>query len=147
MSTRATIKIKRSLYLTEEDEKQGKRTECIIYLYHHYDGYPEGVGADLKEFLKDRKDYANGYWNPELIATDLVRGAIKYNDGEPDMNYRCAIHQHTDSAYGYLIDCDNQTLKCYTLGWDVTEWKEENLVDIPDKVKEEPIPTGKADPK
>ena len=40
MSTRAHIRIK------DGDEQ--------IMLYHHHDGYPDGVGRDLKEFLADK---------------------------------------------------------------------------------------------
>ncbi len=40
MSTRAHIRIK------DGDEQ--------IMLYHHHDGYPEGVGRDLKKFLSEK---------------------------------------------------------------------------------------------
>lgn len=41
MSTRATIKI------TERNES--------FRVYHHCDGYPEGIGEDLKNYLSNIK--------------------------------------------------------------------------------------------
>ena len=89
MSTRASIRI------TEGDGQ--------ILLYHHCDGYPEGVGSELKDFLKDRR-----YWDAERIASGLARG----------YPYECAICLHGDEEYVYVIDCDQKTLTCYKHGWD-----------------------------
>lgn len=138
MSTRATIRIKERVYLTDADIEQNKLTEREILLYHHSDGYPSGVGTDLKEFLKDRRDFADGRWNAERIATDLVRGAIKHkaydsDEEKPDMGYECAIAPHGDSAYGYAIDCDENTLTCYDLDWDQMDWADATTVEIPDR--------------
>ncbi len=131
MSTRACIKIKASIRLNDDDKKL---TECVITLYHHSDGYPEGVGKDLKKYLDE---VVSGWadWYSENIATDLVRGAIKDCEGEPDMGYKVAICEHGDCEYGYVIDCDAQTLTCYKLGWGVKPWKE--VVPIPDPEPEE----------
>lgn len=129
--------------MTDADFEQGKATEQVITLYHHSDGYPSGVGSDLKQFLAKRND-AKRYcsdeviWDAERIATDLVRGAIihkHWQTGEPyrDMGYDVAICQHGDCAYGYEIDCDSLTLKCYELGVEVFDWDEKNLIEIPDK--------------
>lgn len=136
MSTRATIRIKKRVYMTDADMKQDKLTEREILLYHHHDGYPEGVGSALKKFLKDRNDYTDGGWNAEAIATDLVRGACKVVDcytkeEKPDMEYQCAIAPHGDSAYGYVIDCDEKTLTCYDLDWDQMDWTDAEVVEIP----------------
>ena len=132
MSTRACIKVKARMFLTDKDLMNQRRTPCEIILYHHHDGYPSGVGSDLKKYLADNASNC-GWWNPESIATDLVRGAIVDSEGLPDFGYKCAIAQHGDCDYGYLIDCDAKTLKCYRLGYEVMDWKEENLVEIPDK--------------
>lgn len=154
MSTRACIKIKSRVFMTNEDYERGKATECVITLYHHSDGYPSGVGSDLKQFLATRNDgeqYGSKdvIWDAESIATDLVRGAIchkhwKTNDTYRDMGYVPAICQHGDCAYGYLIDCDNLTLTCYELGMDVFDWNEKNIVEIPDS-EEEPVTMQGAD--
>lgn len=97
MSTRANIRI------TEGDGQ--------ILLYHHCDGYPEGVGKELKEFLKFYK-----YWDPERIASDLATMKNRYEK----YPYECAICLHGDEAYVYVIDCDKKTLTCYSHRWDET---------------------------
>ena len=114
MNTRATIKIKRG------DE--------LIRVYHHSDGYPEGIGVDLKNYLDGLHN-----WNPDRIANHLVKNGLPnlYNSNVIDKSYEVTISQHGDEEYGYLIDCDNRQLKCYALGWDKYDWKEDKLVEIP----------------
>ena len=63
MSTRATILIK------EKDQKD-------IWIYHHCDGYPKGVGSDLKNYLKTQK-YG---WNAYEIANDLIKDRADLKD-------------------------------------------------------------------
>ena len=128
MSTRACIKIKEKVCINYDDKHL---TECVITLYHHSDGYPEGVGADLKEYINDVVSKWACGWSPEDIATDLVRGVIKKGDGTPDLGYEVAICEHGDCEYGYEIDCAAKTLKCYELDSGVKPWK--HLVEIPDK--------------
>ena len=115
MSTRATILIK--------SKKQNEQ----VRIYHHFDGYPEGVGADLKGYLKTLQ-----WWDVYDMANDLIKGKCGIVDRKPDMGYDLTSCQHGDEEYAYLIDCDNKTLKCYKVGWDEFEWKEENVVEIPD---------------
>ena len=95
MSTRANIRI------TDGEDQ--------ILLYHHCDGYPEGVGAELKEFLKDKR-----YWDAERIASGLATMKDRWNQ----YPYECAICLHGDEEYVYVIDCDQKTLTCYKHGWD-----------------------------
>lgn len=121
MSTRATIKI------TEEND--------TIWVYHHSDGYPDGIGSDLKEYLKELK-----YWSADEIATVLVKGKTvgkSHNiwTGEArqgDDGYEITTCQHGDESYGYHINCDEQTITCYKLAWEEFEWKEDKIVEIPD---------------
>ena len=113
MSTRATILIK------ERDSK--------VRLYHHYDGYPEGIGLDIKNFLKDLR-----VWDIEYISNKFLKGGvIDHFSGTPDKIYEFTLSQHGDEEFGYLIDCDKKQLKCYQLGWDEFDWKEEKVVEIP----------------
>ncbi len=109
MSTRATILIK------------SKRNKQEIRIYHHTDGYPEGIGVKLKEFLNGKP-----YWDVEDIANDLVKG--KCCD---DIYYEITTSQHGDEEYAYLIDCDEKQLKCYELGFNVYEWTVNMQVKIP----------------
>lgn len=131
MSTRACIKIKEKACLNDLKEEL---TDCVITLYHHHDGYPEGVGSDLKQYIEETVSKWACGWDSEIIATELVRGVIKDSDGEPDMGYQVAICEHADCEYGYEIDCDKQTLKCYELiPARVCPWRESWEVPIPDK--------------
>jgi hypothetical protein len=56
MGTRSTIHV-----------KEGKKT--LLSMYIQYDGYIEGMGAQLYEFLKNRQ-VVNGY-NPEINKNDF----------------------------------------------------------------------------
>lgn len=90
MSTRASILVK------EGDEK--------CYIYHHCDGYPDGVGLDLKEYLEKISS-----WYMEDIVNELIKGKCAN-----DSTYEWTSGVHGDESYFYLIDCDNKVLKCYT---------------------------------
>lgn len=145
MSTRATIKIKESVYLTSEDIDNRKLTELSILLYHHSDGMPDGIGADLLEFLRDRNDSVwkdnEVMWDAEAIALDLVRGACltsssysEVKEVHRDMGYVPAVCVHGDCEYGYVIDCDERKLTCYEIYPDRhPEWREKDIVEVPDK--------------
>ena len=114
MSTRATIRLKEG--------------ENIVNIYHHYDGYPEGVGADLKDKLNNNKNY----WDVYSFATLL----IKDNNDE----YELTNGQHGDEAYAYLIDFDTKTITCYHIGchefeWNELEWKNIVFQESFDKYK------------
>ena len=52
MGTRATIKIARREEGVSFSEKPNK---TIVDIYHHYDGYPEGLGVKLASYLDDKK--------------------------------------------------------------------------------------------
>lgn len=109
MSTRATIRLKEG--------------ENIVNLYHHHDGYPEGVGEDLKQRLNNDK----GYWDMHSFANLL----IKDNTDEYELTYG----QHGDEIYAYLIDFDTKTITCYKVGWHVYEWKNIVFQETFDKYK------------
>ena len=110
MSTRATILIK--------SEKKGKS----VRIYHHCDGYPEGIGSDLKAYTSTLN-----CWDVYEIANDLIKGHCIHDD-----DYELTSCQHGDEEYAYLIDCDAKTLTCYEVGWDEFEWDERKIVEIPD---------------
>ena len=108
MSTRATILIK------------SKKRKEEVRIYHHCDGYPEGVGHDLKEYLKGVK-----WWDVYDIANELIKGKC----GNKDNGYELTLCQHGDEDYAYLIDCDAQEMICYEVGLDEFEWKDEKIVE------------------
>lgn len=88
MSTRCNIMIEREGYFP-------------VILYHHHDGYPQGVGYDLHTRLKN----IEGGWYQQEIANSLVK----------DLNdeYEITSCVHGDIEYLYVINCKEKTLKCY----------------------------------
>lgn len=89
MSTRCNIIL--------EDAKTRKR----IYLYHHHDGYPEGVGADLARFVaKWNRHY---YYRIEEYANALLKGIESEFYGRKDDEYELTSGLHGDIEYCYLI--------------------------------------------
>jgi len=79
-------------------EKKDCETE---FVYHHFDGYPEGVGEELVGLLKK---YNKQHWEPVAIANWLEKQDDLY---EPDDGI------HGDEEYVYVIDCDKHTLQCF----------------------------------
>lgn len=88
MSTRCNIIIK-----SETDYPD-------IILYHHHDGYPQGVGYDLY----CRLNSITGTW----YATDIANNLVK----EADDEYEITCDIHGDIEYLYTIDCKNEILRC-----------------------------------
>lgn len=109
MSTRATILIRQ------------ESRNAHFRIYHHTDGYPDGIGADIKRVL----DKTNS-WCACCIANDMLKGLNGF-----DEHYELTFCQHGDEEYAYLIDCDNKQLTCYKIGWDEFVWRKENIVEIP----------------
>lgn len=132
MSTRCNIIIK-------------DRGDRRIYLYHHHDGYPEGVGSDLKKYLSQFQDWQfrqHGAWK---FANDLVKNKA----GLDDDKYEVSMGLHSDIDYCYVINCSAGTLRCYScrdLRYNDNNGKytwhkvflRENLREIPDPKPEEP---------
>ena len=96
MSTRCNIIVK----------AKGKK----ITLYHHWDGYLEGVGQDLVNKFKNMFiDNNKCYWIH--VVNMLVKD--KTDDG-----YEISDGIHGDIEYLYTIDTDKKTLKYQTVGYD-----------------------------
>ena len=98
MSTRCQIKI---IYLRQD-----------VLLYHHYDGYPEGVGRDLIK----RRNQLN-IWDGNIIVNNLVKD-IKDE-------YEISYQVHTDIDYWYEIDCNRKTIRCWKVkGYNLSDHAE-----------------------
>ena len=82
MSTRCQVKI-------IQDDRE-------ILLYHHCDGYPEGVGYCLLKLMKNRN-----WWASDL-ATKMVR----------EGNFECSLNYHLDIEYLYEMDLDRGVVTC-----------------------------------
>ena len=90
MSTRCNIIVK---------DETGNR----IYLYHHSDGYPEGVGTDLAHWAKTRNwgKYCN---SAHHIATALLKGLPSPFYGYEDRDYELTSGLHGDIDYFYIVN-------------------------------------------
>ena len=69
-----------------------------LYLFHNYDGYPEGIGEELKSILADIKK-----WD----ETHILKAIKKYDDGYELMNDPMGCEE-----YYYTIDYESHTLTC-----------------------------------
>jgi hypothetical protein len=86
MSTRSVIRIK----------GDGKKVD----LYHHYDGYIEGVGFDLLDMFYKNGELKFGFI--ENVVNNLIK---KENDC-----YEWTPYKHGDIEYFYTIDVDKNEL-------------------------------------
>lgn len=103
MSTRASILIK-------------DNSESSVRLYHHHDGYPEGVGMDLVERLNKTFEYYG--W--EQFANRLVK------DSKDE--YELTSDIHGDEEYLYEVDVIARTVVC--------KKRNGTIVEIPKSQKE-----------
>ena len=124
MSTRCCIEVVQTFGNGEGDN----RKSCM--LYHHHDGYPEGVGYDLKRRFKPQTTFKSG-WDIDCIVNELIK--------DQDDEYEFTAFKHGDIEYLYVINCNEQTIKCYECQW-IFEDENGNLVDESKLGKEVPIP-------
>lgn len=102
MSTRANIVFK--------DES------TTLFFYRHSDGYPEGCGADLREFVKGYASFLRA--NVMQSAGHLiVRGHEEYKNDMSDYNkwkvgaYEPTDMLHFDVEFIYVIDLEHGILE------------------------------------
>ena len=89
------------------------------FIFRHYDGYPEGLGDDIKKFLKANKEltHSDNRGNHRfddstiLAARFVVWQAKEYAEGK--LSYldftglRIETEDSGDAEYIYTLDCDN----------------------------------------
>lgn len=133
MSTRCNIII-----------KDGYSNDRVI-LYHHHDGYPEGVGVQLRKVLNDWQDWQVKQHGMRFLPNNLIKNECGLNDKE----YEITPCLHGDIEYCYVINCKARTLRCYRIPWDEEThagfyihfdkvFRRRNLVDIPKWEKGQP---------
>lgn len=93
MSTRCQVRIIRNGY--------------PLNYYHHCDGYFEGVGKELQEWLKECIERNEGRKNDCLDEMHVVEKMTMQNGYEPTF---CI---HGDIEYFYLLDFDRMVFKAY----------------------------------
>lgn len=109
MSTRAHIKI-----------TDGFDT---FYLYHHHDGYPEGIGNDIKAYLEKigffskPKYCVDQYPSAISIVNGIMKGIFSSLYESVDNSYELTTCFHGDEEFCYLIDCTKRELHCFHVGW------------------------------
>jgi hypothetical protein len=93
-----------------------------IYLYHHHDGYPLGVGTELQDYLQRKWGESwRTFWYGTSITNDLVKGHINYplaQEPHEDDEYEVTYGLHGDVEYIYVINCRARTIRCYSIPWD-----------------------------
>ena len=117
MSTRSEIIIKENLIY------DNKKYKFEIKLYHHHDGYPEGVGRFLIEEVLPQLQKSNP--SCEEIANFLIKHP-------KDDEFEVTIRNHVDIEYRYVIDISKKEIKCYEGRYHLT--KKDNYVFCADRV-------------
>lgn len=84
--------------------------DATSYLYKHYDGYPDGLGNDLKQFIADNGYFTENYYpfSDKLIKT------------YPNIKESNSIHG--DISYLYVIDLTKKTLECFKCNYEYGEF-------------------------
>jgi len=99
-------------------------------LYHHHDGYPEGVGADLKSYIERIKE---NDWSvdAERFANVLIKNESE-RTGFNDNEFEITMRLHGDIEYLYEVDCQTMTLKCWSvlLNWETGKFRYRKPVDL-----------------
>ena len=98
MSTRSDIIIK------DYGNYNGKKWKFQIKLYHHHDGYPEGVGKFLIEQVLPKLQNSNNI-SCDCIANFLIKH-------EEDDEFEVTIYKHVDIEYRYIIDIPKKEIEC-----------------------------------
>ena len=85
MATRAMISIAKREEGVSFSEEPNK---TIVDIYHHWDGYPEGLGVTLASYLDDKKivnglsrDYQDVFNGMGCLAASIV-AELKYGPGD-----------------------------------------------------------------
>lgn len=108
MGTRSEIIIKD--YWT--NKQTGGVTTKKVKLYHHYDGYPEGVGKFLMREIYPKLISSNSM-DIDVIANKLLKS-------EEDNTFELTVYNHVDIEYLYEIDIPKKEIKCWSAHY--TSW-------------------------
>lgn len=114
----------RSVVIVKDNDKE-------IWLYHHWDGYPEGVGVDLLKRSLKFNSYENK-WYGDDIANKLVKDSTD--------DYEITNSYHTDIDFLYMIDCQEKEVKCFRItkyGWKTYRdiINKDNKIDLKEVLK------------
>lgn len=94
-----------------------------VMLYHHCDGYPEGVGYCLLKILDKSKEK---WRSSELVNKMITRGDFEITFGN-----------HCDIEYYYELNFDKKKVNCMAVNnWGDTMEIEEHIDLVYDKEKD-----------
>lgn len=107
MSTRC------ALIVNEKNRwEYGEPLEEVFRLYRHCDGYPEGMGQDLKTICaRYQRDSERKSWSQYLL--EKLSALCTYEMEPPS-----AVHGDLEFLYCINVDGRKMTVSCYTIGWD-----------------------------
>jgi len=101
MSTRATIHWKES--------KEGK---AVAITYRHSDGYPEGLGKDIKDFLNEIDKLPDNRFNdPSYLAARWIVYDSVFKRDTNDLGFTgvgIVNEDPGDIEYRYEVICENR---------------------------------------
>jgi len=116
MSTRANVFIRGS---------QGDREKEV--LFHHCDGYPEGVGRYLARILEKLPKDAEGNVQPEYLQKKRMAEFICEQDNDFQITTPCSAG---DSEFDYEIDLQKRRVDWYATSWTSRRGEQDWLCDF-----------------
>jgi len=72
-----------------------------IMLYHHWDGYPEGVGFCLLKLLESIKGKSFYYHYDDIVNRMIRKG-----------NFEVTFGKHSDIEFYYILNLNKKTVEC-----------------------------------
>lgn len=96
-----------------------KENETTYQYYHHCDGYPSGVGAELNKVFA--QEFRNRKGDEVILANDVMTKLATEN---ADYEFEdCYYHPHGDIEYLYEIvqNADSIKMTCYEYD-EINDW-------------------------
>lgn len=84
-----------------------------VMLYHHCDGYPEGVGYCLLKLMEEYKN--SKYKDEDGIVRRMIRNGM----------FEVTFWNHSDIEYFYQMDFDKEQVNCMM----VNNWGDEMVIE------------------
>ena len=122
MGTRSLTRV----FETYQDEKKNKQVKVqLVNMYRQYDGYPEGHGTELADFLKGGKvvngiggDDKNVFNGAGCLAAQMI---AHFKDGAGGFYIQPITAKDCGQEYEYevIVDFDTKevTMKCIEVGY------------------------------
>ena len=111
--------------------------DCVVSVYHHWDGYPTWLGVHLRKNYTTKAQIAelldggdisciesDRDWNHEKVEPHVQYYNDRGEDTEPRLDLSVDQHLVDGEEYAYLFE--NNEWVCYDLHYD-----EPQIVDIP----------------